>query len=161
MGRVYFGFDTHVDPLLIGCFLALAPLAKFQSLAHRFSLSPILILIVMALTLFWDSRVLCPFGFALTGLCAAWIVLAALVGPPQGSLRRFLRLAPLNYCGRISYGLYLWHYPVLRVLAGHSSGSHFNQAKIFAITAISTFLIASASYHMLELPVLKQRRQIQ
>ena len=35
---------------------------------------------------------------------------------PRGPVRALLSLAPLVWIGTISYGLYLWHWPVLLVL---------------------------------------------
>lgn len=157
--HVYGGLDTRIDTLLIGCLLALAPLARFQSLATRFSLCAVLILAVMSMTISWTSPLLYLLGFPVIALCAASLILAAMTGRPHGVLRRFLSWAPLNYCGKISYGFYLWHYPISCVVTIYFGGTHFGQLKTLAATAISTLLIASMSYWMLELPVLRLGRK--
>ena len=36
--------------------------------------------------------------------------------PEAGPLARVLRIRPLQWMGMVSYGFYLWHYPVLHVL---------------------------------------------
>jgi peptidoglycan/LPS O-acetylase OafA/YrhL len=52
----------------------------------------------------WISELWLSVGF---GLC----ILALLFGPPQ--LRRFFEWGPVRWIGLISYGLYMWHLPLL------------------------------------------------
>ncbi len=65
---------------------------------------------------------------------------------------------PLRYLGKISYSLYLWHWPVL-VLLRWTIGAH----GIFAIAGLAAvFALASISYRLIETPprrFLKQNRQ--
>jgi peptidoglycan/LPS O-acetylase OafA/YrhL len=157
--QIYHAFDTRIDSLLIGCLLALVPITRFHALASRFSLLPILILTIALLLLEAKSCLYFLFGITTVGLCGAWLVAAALFGKPHNSLRKCLRLSPLNYCGQISYGFYLWHFPIYNVVAGHSNTQHFGELKTFLITAVSTLLIASASYYVFELPFLKLRHK--
>lgn len=44
------------------------------------------------------------------------LLIVAIVRGKDGPLRRVLSLRPLTYVGRISYEIYLWHYPVLCLL---------------------------------------------
>lgn len=53
------------------------------------------------------------FTFALSYGC---VVLAILFYQPKGLLRRLFEWTPLRWIGLISYSLYIWHAPVLRVL---------------------------------------------
>jgi peptidoglycan/LPS O-acetylase OafA/YrhL len=153
--HMYASLDTRIDSLLIGCLLALAPLARFQAAATRFSLFPVLLLVAMLMTLSWESRRVQSLGFTLIALCAAWVILAALTGQADGVLRRILRSPLLNYCGRISYGFYLWHYPIYRVVAMHLAG----EFEKLVVTAGLSFAVAAVSYHLLELPVLRLGRR--
>lgn len=157
--RIYHAFDTRIDTILIGCLLALAPLGQAHLLVGRFSLCPVLILTITLLTL--TSRFLYFLGIPIIAFCAAWLILATLVGKPQSLLRQLLRWSPLTYCGQISYGFYLWHFPILIIVANYVSHQNFGQLKTLAITAILTLLIASASYHLLELPALRLRGKFQ
>ncbi len=50
-------------------------------------------------------------GFFLIGLSVAAVVLAV-VAAPRSIVPRFLSLTPIRYVGRISYGLYIWHWPI-------------------------------------------------
>jgi len=153
--HLYAGLDTRIDTLLIGCLLALAPLRRFQAIASRFSLIPVLLLAAAAMTLSWKSHFVGTLGFTAIALCAAWTIMVAMTGEADGVLRRFLRWTPLNYCGRISYGFYLWHLPIARIVAQHLAGGFEN----LLATGSLTLAVAALSYHVLELPILRLGRR--
>ena len=66
-------------------------------------------------------------------------------------LKSFLSVLPLVYIGKISYGFYLWHYPIVLGLSKYG-----NMGKLAAL--VLSFGLASASYHWLELPFLTQKK---
>jgi peptidoglycan/LPS O-acetylase OafA/YrhL len=72
-----------------------------------------------------------------------------------GMLTRALELRPVRYCGRISYGLYLYHYPVLIFLAEMNYRSSEWERRFIVLGA--TFAISAASYHWIERPILKAK----
>lgn len=51
-------------------------------------------------------------GLASFALAAA-LVIAAVTGGPPGPLGRALAVRPLRELGAVSYGVYLWHWPVI------------------------------------------------
>ena len=87
-------------------------------------------------------------GLAVFGLVSALLVAGA--GRP-GPLARVLSPAPLTYLGRISYGLYLYHWPVVIVL--DRPRVHLDPGPLFAARAIVSLAIASASYVLIEQPI--------
>jgi peptidoglycan/LPS O-acetylase OafA/YrhL len=153
--RIYLSFDTRFDTLLVGCLMAVAPLPWLHKPAARFVMIPILALAVASLTLQWTSHALYLIGFPLIALLAAWLILAAMTANYDGLLRRSLRWGPINYVGRISYGVYLWHMPIALTLFSVLPTQSF---VVFALTCILTLIIASASYHWVEQPILKRWR---
>ena len=93
----------------------------------------------------------------LQSLAFVVLLLAAPRAPFVGGL---LGSAPLRYAGRISYGIYLFHYPVMRLVEkllavpGIEPGTH---PGLFALASlVLTVALASASYFALERPL--QRR---
>ncbi|MEO8688997.1 MAG: acyltransferase [Solirubrobacteraceae bacterium] len=108
-----------------------------------------------------------PAGEALAvrvlGLATAVALLApALFGDDEGGApRRLLALPGLAWLGAISYGIYLWHYPIIeRVtvgadMAGFPGGSGWRIAAIAVPIAVAC---AALSYHLLERPLLRSRR---
>ena len=63
---------------------------------------------------------------------------------------------PFSYIGRISYGLYLFHFPIIRILAVQFGYSGFRLAFLVMLTSL---LFASISYHFLELRFLALKRR--
>lgn len=70
-----------------------------------------------------------------------------------------LQSMPLQWLGRISYGIYLWHYPVMIILRENMGGMQAVNADFLSFF-ISSFLItitlAFLSWHWLEAPILKR-----
>jgi hypothetical protein len=92
-----------------------------------------------------------PGWAALAPVLGAAAVIQAGVGAPAAG---WLAWRPLVYLGRISYSLYLWHWPVI-VFADYLgwSGGHWSHA--LALAAVSLAL-ASLSFHLIEQPWRRQ-----
>jgi peptidoglycan/LPS O-acetylase OafA/YrhL len=162
--RVYNGTDTAVDPLMMGCALALCldlaagPGAARLRRVLRLAFGPAVVLLVadavfrlgghtqgaVTFDLLWGPTVF--------GLASAVVVGHAVLRSPA-----VLRWRPLQAVGLISYGLYLWHYPALRIAAAHSDDGHASAAgKLLAV--VLAFLAAGLSYAFLERPLLRLKR---
>jgi peptidoglycan/LPS O-acetylase OafA/YrhL len=74
----------------------------------------------------------------------------------QSVASKYLSLRPLVYTGRISYPLYLVHWPILTFAEYHFS-SHPGLPVRLALFAAS-FILAAGIYHLVELPIRRQRR---
>jgi peptidoglycan/LPS O-acetylase OafA/YrhL len=90
-----------------------------------------------------------PGLWALAPTCAAVALIAA--GPGALLNRRALAAAPVVLLGRISYPLYLWHFPAL-VLARLQWGPSLSTEGTVAVVAVSVVL-AYATYRLVELPL--------
>jgi peptidoglycan/LPS O-acetylase OafA/YrhL len=147
--RTYMGFDTHADPLLLGCaagLLATRPgLAEF---ARKTSPAAALAVLAMLFLLPTAELFVMTVAIPLAGVLATWTLLAA---TQDGWLKRLLSLPPLTYTGRLSYSWYLWHFPVLFLFRSHMPLSQFDELAV----AASTYPIAMASYHFVERPFLR------
>jgi peptidoglycan/LPS O-acetylase OafA/YrhL len=151
--RLYNGFDTHADGLLLGCALALAGRAEWRRLALAWPLA-VASLILAAALLPWRHPLVYAGGLWFIAL-AATILIAAIASGHAVGLVRLLQLAPLAWLGVISYGFYLWHYPVLMLLRGHGGGLP-GPALVVGAFAI-TLAAAVASWHLLESPATRLR----
>lgn len=74
-------------------------------------------------------------------------VLVLQFGNSSGTLRTILGSRVATYVGRISYSLYLWHWPII-VFLGYSG-----TANAFGIACVLTFLFGVTSYHFIESPL--------
>ena len=88
------------------------------------------------------------------GLCA--IVIAALSHADPGPLGRALAGRPLVWVGLVSYGLYLFHWPIYLWLTPQSTGLG-DGLGLAGIRLALTFALATVSFYALEQPV-RQRR---
>jgi hypothetical protein len=86
-------------------------------------------------------------------LCAALatVVIADVRQFHVGPLGRILSLAPLQWIGRISYGIYLWHWPVIVYMTAGRTG--LSQPWLDISRVGLTVGLASASYYLIELPI--------
>ena len=82
---------------------------------------------------------------------AASVVLLAAVHPRTGPLAALLSFAPLRGLGIISYGLYLWHWPVLQLLGTERTG--LVGVPLLAAQLVVSLAVSVLSYFALERPV--------
>ena len=156
---VYYGTDTHASALLIGAALALAfPLATVMSLpasqVRRLDAAGVVGLVLLA----WaaghfsgNDRAVYPAGLILAAVGAAGLVAAA---AGTGVIAAMTSLPPLRWVGIRSYGIYLWHWPVI-ALAGAITGPGPTSAWLWLIEAAVTIGLACASWRFVETPILR------
>ena len=159
--RVYYGTDTRAASLLIGSALAVAlshhtlVMAFGRSLLLRRSLGGLSfgasILVIWAWT-HVDGGDGALYGGAMFALAAAVaVVLAHIALVPAGMTARLLSRQPLPSLGRISYGVYLWHWPIFLALTAARSG--LTGWPLFLTRCLATLVIATLSYTLLERPI--------
>jgi peptidoglycan/LPS O-acetylase OafA/YrhL len=156
---VYYGTDTHASALLIGAALALAfPLATVMSLpaaqVRRLDAAGVVGLVLLA----WaaghfsgNDRAVYPFGLILAAVGAAGLVAAA---AGTGVIAAMTSLPPLRWVGIRSYGIYLWHWPVI-ALAGAITGPGPTSPWLWLIEAGVSIALAGASWEFVEMPILR------
>ena len=175
MNRVYFGTDTRAAALLIGCGLATllggaaVPTGRLALRAgagpaagrHRVGtgwhpvLGGLTVLAVLVLGWAWGhadgtSGWLYFGGLAGLGLAVA-VVIGDAVLSPGSPTAWLLRLPPLVWLGKISYGTYLWHWPVFEVLDAERTG--LTGPALFGARCAVTIGIATVSYFLVEQPI--------
>ena len=165
--RLYYGTDTRVQEVMAGALLAVAlpRLARWVRAAEARGAtglaSPGRVVSVVGsvggLALLWalstvsgTSGFLYQGGFMLVAMATAAVILLVMVRP--GALAtRVLALSALGYIGRISYGLYLYHYPLFQMIDGPHTG--LSGPGLLTARLAATFAAAVVSYHLVEMPV--------
>jgi peptidoglycan/LPS O-acetylase OafA/YrhL len=89
-------------------------------------------------------------GFLLAALATA-AVLFSVVCSQRSILARWLSAAPLRYVGRISYGMYLWHFPLFVYLDNARTG--LTGYPLFAVRVAVTIGVATVSFYVVERPI--------
>ncbi len=156
---VYYGTDTHALGLLAGAAIALTwPLKKVAAAAGKPRLSFDVLGVIGLAVLAWSMWHLSgsdpfvyPYGLGLASLAAGGLVLAAAA---PGWLGKALSWGPLRWLGVRSYGIYLWHWPVIAITVGlYPRGSSSIEAHL--IDAVLPIGLAAASWRWLEEPILR------
>jgi peptidoglycan/LPS O-acetylase OafA/YrhL len=151
--RLYFGPDTHADPILIGClFGSVFASGGVPKALHRWrrSVGPLALLTILGI--FVLPAEISPFEATspirtFFAIVCGLLILAAVDG---GITSRLLSLRPLVFTGRISYSLYLWHVPVLAALGATA----YDDRPVRSALAIAvTVGVAAASYSLVERPL--------
>ncbi|WP_433201222.1 acyltransferase family protein [Dactylosporangium sp. CS-047395] len=139
--RAYFGSDTRATAMLIGCALATAPrMHRGIGLAGAAVLAAAMVLVKGQMPLLYHG------GFLAVAAAAAAVVAA----PPA-----FLAAAALRWVGRVSYGGYLWHWPLFAVLNADRTG--LTGPRLFALRVAATLAVAAVSFYALEQPARRLR----
>jgi peptidoglycan/LPS O-acetylase OafA/YrhL len=154
---IYYNTATRAQALLIGAALALAvswwnPAARqlgaklWDALAWVGGAG----VVALSATMTIGGAFTYEGGLTLAALCAAALVGGVTLA--ESSLAaQCLSLRPIRYVGRISYGLYLWHWPIFVGLDGARTG--LGGPALFMIRLVATFTVAIASFHLIEMPI--------
>ncbi|MBM4360959.1 MAG: acyltransferase, partial [Deltaproteobacteria bacterium] len=155
--RVYLGTDTRAAGLFVGALLAmrLEP-SKALAGARRTSLDALGFAALVGLAVAWtrlegSSPLLYRGGLWLTELGVLVLIACATVGR-EGLVARLLAVPPLRWLGTLSYGAYLWHWPVDVVLTPERTGLAFGP-RLYGLQLAVTFAAALASYIAVEQPI--------
>lgn len=157
--RAYVGTDTRAQALLVGAALALAvPLGAGLGRAGRWLagiVAPVGLASWFVLVVAVDdaSRWLYEGGFLVAAAAAGAAVAGCAHG--RGPVIRLLGARPLVAVGQRSYGLYLWHWPV--IVALDPQRVEVDGWRLAAARLAVTAALAAVSYAAVERPVLEGR----
>ena len=156
--RAYYGTDCRAQALLVGAAISIGLTLWKDGSARRWftRLASVLAVAGVAGTaaLWATTAETTTFafsgGFMVASLAAGAVVLGCAVAP-RSLVVRLLELPPLPQWGRISYGVYLWYWPVLLVMTGQRL--HWGVYPLFLARVGVTVAIAALSYDLVEMPV--------
>ncbi|WP_073259125.1 acyltransferase family protein [Cryptosporangium aurantiacum] len=154
--RAYYGTDTRLQGLLVGaafaCF-AVSPMGRklldnaVVAVLGWIGLAGLLVAFVLAAQA--DPRMY-QGGFLLLSV-ASVLVVASVVGTSKLSPNVLLSWQPLVVVGVLSYGIYLWHWPVYLVLSPERTG--IDGVPLLIVRIAFTALVSIASFVIVERPL--------
>ena len=143
-----------VDALACGALLAIAgPVIVTKRLAVLAGASVLAVLVCHFFQSLWIFSVALP-SFA--------ILISGAANGFGGMFGRILSQPLLQYIGRISYGIYVIHFPITTVGASlsHWFPQSFRNTLVSAACAIVTLGLAMLSWHFIESPINRRRSAI-
>jgi peptidoglycan/LPS O-acetylase OafA/YrhL len=155
--RLYYGTDTRAQDLLIGAAVALVLARRGPARTPRVKqgMSVLVVAALAGFALEW-TRLTESSGFPYRGgfLLAdvlVGLVILGVVQAPFSLPARVMGWRPIAYTGRISYGLYLWHWPIILTLTGARTG--LTGWSLFLVRTAITYVFAAASARFVENPI--------
>jgi hypothetical protein len=158
--RVYYGTDTRLFDLMAGATVAFLAAGHPQpGLRARRTLHMVAPAAAALLGVFWvvsGTSAGLPRDWMFRGGFLVCAVLAALVVADvrlldPGPLSRLLSLRPLHFLGTISYGIYLWHWPIFVYLTGARTG--LSSVPLDVVRIALTLGVSTASFYLVEQPL--------
>jgi peptidoglycan/LPS O-acetylase OafA/YrhL len=163
LDRVYYGTDTRASSLLIGATLAIgmaiwrdrvpaSSTGRVLGAGALLALAGVLVPIGLA---GGSDKWLYPYGLLVLDGAVMLLIVAAVVFPASLAARA-LAVRPLRAVGTISYGLYLWHFPLFLWLSASAIG--VSGMRLLIVRLAVTLAISTASYFLIEQPIRQRRR---
>ena len=161
INRIYFGTDTRAFSLLVGVVGAiLYPMDRLSERTTKkdnmiysiVSLVSILVLIGIMINTSEYNTWLYRGGFLLVAIIGLIIIISS--GRQYTFMSKILSFKPFVFIGKISYSLYLWHFPILVVT---TPVSEIGNPNLFYVTLriVLIILVATGSYMFVETPIRK------
>ena len=162
VSRVYFGTDTHAFGLAVGAGLAVVARTRPEAFAGNRVVLALIgsaalagIVAAMALLHEWDGFLYRGGYLGITVLTGTVVAIATNEG---NALVRTLSWRPLRWIGRRSYGIYLWHWPLLLLPAPAVLASAGLPEPLGLLLRLGILMaLAEISFRLVEIPL---RREI-
>lgn len=161
ISRIYFGTDTRAFSLLVGVVGAiLYPMERLHTKVTPqqniiYSVNSLVSIATLITVMVYTSEYntwLYRGGFLLVAILGLIVIISS--GKQHTLMSKLLSFKPVVFIGKISYSLYLWHFPILVLTTPVSEIGNPNI--IFVILrVILTFILATASYVFVETPIRK------
>ncbi|HMJ16445.1 MAG TPA: acyltransferase [Polyangiaceae bacterium] len=153
--RIYYGSDTRAAELLLGGVAALLLHGRtIENATARRAVEWLGVVAMLAMVGIWatvplEAQWLYYGGFAAYTLLSVLVIAAAV--QPSGIVRAFLSGSVIRWIGRVSYGAYLFHWPVFLWLS--KERTHLDGLPLFLLRFGVTFGLAELSYRFFESPI--------
>lgn len=163
--RAHDGLDARADAVMVGCVLGIivsSNLVRQQVqgwMSHVLCVAGLLsmsILARIATVAYWSAPVTYYWLLFVSEVLTAIIILDCFINPNR-VVKRILSLKALVWIGSISYGLYLWHYPVYALLRD----TGYTRNRVIILGTLITFAAATLSYYLLEQPFLGLKKKLE
>jgi peptidoglycan/LPS O-acetylase OafA/YrhL len=152
--QAYFRFDTHMSGILIGAVAALACLkiSRTTVMIACAALATAVCVPIIETSSRGVSIVGVTLGITLAEISAFVLVRYA----AEHGKAKFLASRPMAYVGRLSYGIYLWHFPLVLLLRDVHSLPWWIT---FSATLVFSVTMAAICLHWVDIPIRRWRER--
>lgn len=144
----YFDFDTRMSGILLG---AIAALTRFKVRGHLVVIACIALMVCIALPSLPDTDQIRAVTLSITLAELSAFVLVCHAA--EHARTPLLSARPVVYVGRLSYGLYIWHFPVALLLADMPMWTRTAWVLLFS------FVMAALCLHLVDVPIKRWRER--
>jgi len=155
--RLYYGTDTRAQDILTGAALGIVLFKRSPATSSRgrvgfslLALAGAAVFVLEWVRINGSADLTYRGGFLVADVMVALVILGVTMAP-AGLPARVLSFRPLTFIGQISYGLYLWHWPIFLVLNNARTG--LEDWPLFLLRVAVTFVVAVLSWYLVETPV--------
>jgi peptidoglycan/LPS O-acetylase OafA/YrhL len=141
----YFRFDTRLSGILLGSAIAMAPTLRLPRYASSTALA---ILALLATAPAFHE----PLGMTVFMTAAEMCTSVVLLAVAQQRRNWLLEQPVFGYIGRLSYGIYIWHFPLVYWLR-----DRYEWQITLAVGSGAAVLLAAATFHLIDLPLRRYR----
>ena len=154
----YYGTPMRAAEILVGALLAMAPIGRPTNVRASAKARLLPVYALAACGVLWVAATtqqswVYHGGLVAYSLLSAVVIVGCL---RPGPVRRWLSARPLRWLGRISYGVYLYHWPLYQWLS--PARTRMAVGPLFALRITASLAAAVLSYHLLEQPILRRAR---
>ncbi len=156
LDRIYYGTDSRVFMILLGSLIGAITVGRpilhgaLRTASIVIGGGALIALLVLSATLETNERWLYLFGYIVIAFAMGALLIAA-AQPGPNPIARIFHLRPLVGLGLISYGVYLWHWPIATWLTAEATG--WPDWLVLAARIALTMGAALLSYWFVEQPI--------
>jgi peptidoglycan/LPS O-acetylase OafA/YrhL len=158
----YFGIHTRAWELAVGALIAVAA-GSIRAYAPKWAAALASwagLALITASVFLLDERTVFPGTAALLPVAGTALVIAAGCAQHRFGATVLLGVRPAQFIGKISYGLYLWHWPLI-MIGPAVWGLEAVRVRHYLVLMGVAFLLTIATFYLIENPIRTRRPLVQ